>query len=707
MPYLIIRATIRGTSREVTVGTTEATRPTTRIDWEDFLSRHDLIWSRLPRSYGEAPFLGNGLLGSLLFFDEETGALKLEIFRSDVQDHRGRADGWTAYSRPRFVIGHYLLHTRGAIRSGSMRLDLWNAELTGTLVTDGGEISLSHHIHATEELMFVELEFSGDENIRWEWHPGEAKTTRSGVPYTRDDIVEFAGRYGDHYLESLQVYKPNPDHRLLCRDGIDLCTQDLLAGGQYATAWGTTSQVGQSGITAITIANTFPERDAEEVALSTVRAAIGASISEFVRVHREWWHAYYRLSFLSLPDARLETFYWIQVYKLACATRADKPMMDTSGPWFQPTPWPYITTDLNIQLCYWPVCASNRLELGESLVRGLHNHRDALIENVRPVEWQSDSAYLHITCAQDLIGPRDDDMRYYDCVGNLTWTLHNMWMIYRFSMDDTMLREKLLPLLERSVNFYLHLLEDDAEGVLHLRPTYSPEYPNNPNNDCNYDLALLKWACRTLLDSCERLGIDHAKSDTWQDVLDRLVDFPVDKNGLRVGADHGITVGHSTYSHLLMIYPLYDLNIEQERTEELVRTSVSHWFGSGSLHGFSITGASSLSSAIGDGNAALRYLKELDEYLEPNTLYLESGPCMETPLSAAQCIHDMLIQSWGGIIRVFPAVADEWQDVVFHHLRTEGAFLVSASRKEGKTEWMHIESIAGEECRVIIDIVDL
>ncbi|WJH36462.1 hypothetical protein N6H14_12245 [Paenibacillus sp. CC-CFT747] len=66
---------------------------------------------------------------------------------------------------------------------------------------------------------------------------------------------------------------------------------------------------------------------------------------------------------------------------------------------------------------------------------------------------------------------------------------------------------------------------------------------------------------------------------------------------------------------------------------------------------------------------------------------------METPLSGAEAIHDMLLQSWGGTLRIFPAVPEEWQDAAFHDLRTEGAFLVSAMRKNGVTEWIRVKSL--------------
>jgi hypothetical protein len=33
-------------------------------------------------------------------------------------------------------------------------------------------------------------------------------------------------------------------------------------------------------------------------------------------------------------------------------------------------------------------------------------------------------------------------------------------------------------------------------------------------------------------------------------------------------------------------------------------------------------------------------------------------------------------------------------------MRTEGAFLISAARRDGKTKWLRIESLAGEPCIV-------
>ena len=50
------------------------------------------------------------------------------------------------------------------------------------------------------------------------------------------------------------------------------------------------------------------------------------------KVHREWWHNYYPQSFVSLPDKKMENFYWAQMYKLASATRTGGGLLDNSVP---------------------------------------------------------------------------------------------------------------------------------------------------------------------------------------------------------------------------------------------------------------------------------------------------------------------------------------------------------------------------------------
>jgi len=83
----------------------------------------------------------------------------------------------------------------------------------------------------------------------------------------------------------------------------------------------------------------------------------------------------------------------------------------------------------------------------------------------------------------------------------------------------------------------------------------------------------------------------------------------------------------------------------------------------------------------------------------PNTFYSErENPTFESPVSSSRSILDMMFQCWSGVIRVFPAMPTIWKDASFYHLRAEGAFLVSAVRKNGLTKFIEVKSLAGEPC---------
>ena len=254
-----------------------------------------------------------------------------------------------------------------------------------------------------------------------------------------------------------------------------------------------------------------PELTSPVEAKRAVQHAVAADHSVLMTEHRDWWHAYYPASFVSFPDARVEGFYWITMYKYACAAHADTGVIDTHGPWFQNTGWPYITFNLNTQVSYLGLQPANRLELAESLGRNLQAQTQNLIRNA-PKKFQYDSAAISVAGQQDLQSGTEDDRRYERYFGGLPWLCHNEWLQYRYSMDDEMLRNRLFPLLRRAMNLYLHYVEEGDDGKLHLAEMFSPEYytPDKRSTfrDTSHDLALFRWGCATLLVACERLKID-------------------------------------------------------------------------------------------------------------------------------------------------------------------------------------------------------
>ncbi|MFD0676524.1 MULTISPECIES: glycosyl hydrolase family 95 catalytic domain-containing protein [unclassified Paenibacillus] len=655
------------------------------IDWPSFLGRHDMTWSVKPISWDDGAYIGNGTIGAMIYSEEhrdKRNVLRFVLGRTDVTARKSQG-GYP----PRVPVGELHLELVGWIYQPiSIRVDLWNAELRAEITTTVGTVKVRAFVHSVDMALAVELETSPEEaDAKLQWY------AFSEV----DPVLKNADG------TNLNQYIPQAEVKRYSLEDTSFGVQQFSPQGGCTTAWKQSYSAENLNrrYLYLSIANGADESVQQQVA-AVIREASAQSWEPWVESHRSWWHDYYQQSFVSIPDTMLEGFYWIQMYKLASATRADGMIIDNQGPWLAPTPWAGVWFNMNVQMSYSPVYTSNRLHLGESLVRAFRNNFDHLANNV-PEPYRADSSGLPRSCSYDLINPVGTE------IGNLTWICHNLWRQYRYSMDEKLLGELVYPLLKRSVQYYLHLLEEGDDGKLHLPPTVSPEYGSFLQMtvpDTHYDLTLLQWGCETLLLSSELLGLqeeDAAIRGRWRETLERLVPLPVDETGFMIGKDQPLEFGHRHFSHLMAVFPLHLISGDDENERELIVKTLRHWFSmEGDLRGFTFTSAASIAAALGEGQEALSYLKSFMHLIKPNTMYKEAGPVMESPLAAAEGIQDMLLQSWGDTIRVFPAIPSEWTEAVFHNLRTEGAFLVSAVRSAGVTSWIRIKSLAGQPCRI-------
>ncbi len=77
---------------------------------------------------------------------------------------------------------------------------------------------------------------------------------------------------------------------------------------------------------------------------------------------------------------------------------------------------------------------------------------------------------------------------------------------------------------------------------------------------------------------------------------------------------------------------------------------------------------------------------------QSNHMSIEGGPMLQL------AINEMLLQSYSGTIRVFPAVPPAWEGQF--RLHAVGRFVVSAARMGGETTYVVLESMGGEACRM-------
>jgi len=645
------------------------------------MSRHDLIWEELPLQWNEGAFVGNGQIGMMIYVDQKNNSIVFHIGRQDVTEHRKApnmkssigvvgADGFTDFTR--FDIGKMHLKPAGKIISCSIRQRLWDAEISAHFITDSGAIDIVASCPYTSNVNVVEVQSSEKtsqtKSYECSFSPGRAFPPRM---VTKGDSAN---------------YVRNPAPLLFEKDGYHYCEQTLNAGGDYATVWKEQSGNKHNNSTFyIATANEIPLAKQSAIkGKQYIDDVINGGLDKAKAASVAWWHAFYQKSFLSIPDAKMESFYWIQLYKMATCSRPDAPAVDLFGPYFRVSTWPFHWWNLNIQLTYWPVYASNHLELGENFITIVDDNFETLLKRFKDKQ-----------------------------IGDFAWALHNYYWQFSYAGDWQSLKEKWLPKAARIATEYQSKLIRNANGILEMAPLGSPEYKGFqtfPNT--NYNLAILRWLLNTLIMVNEKTNANSTDVVLWKKTLADLYPYPVDTNGLMIGSNQSVDMSHRHFSHLLALYPLFQLNPDNQADKDLVVKSVKHWHNienGKALAGYSFTGASLLYTSLGMGNEALDIMHQfLGDSLRKsrfltNTFYAEGhgrNPVIETPLSGAAGVINFLMQSWKNKIRVFPAMPNNWQDASFENLRAEGGFLVSAVYKNGKTQFVVVKSVAGEPCTV-------
>jgi alpha-L-fucosidase 2 len=164
-----------------------------------------------------------------------------------------------------------------------------------------------------------------------------------------------------------------------------------------------------------------------------------------------------------------------------------------------------------------------------------------------------------------------------------------------------------------------------------------------------------------------------------------------------------LDASHRHHSHLMPLFPLGDISVEgTDDDRRCIEASVRRLerLGIGEWTGWSFPWASLIASRIGRAEMAAYMLNlYIDSFVFPNGFHVngdwrKNGVClfhyepftMEAECAATAAVTEMLMQSWGRTIRLFPATPSSWEDASFEGLLAEGCVTVSASRRAGEVE---------------------
>jgi len=477
---------------------------------------------------------------------------------------------------------------------------------------------------------------------------------------------------------------------------------------------------------AFTIDATRTGRDPLPAARGSVSRALVEDEAAARSRHLAWWKRFWNVSTVRLPDERLQRQYDLVRYFYGAASSPDAPPMPLQGVWTADAgglpPWKGdFHHDLNTQMTYLAYPEAGLFDQGASFLNFLWDLLPRFRQFAREFYGIEGAAVPGVMALDGQ--PLGGWAQYSLSPTNGAWVAQSFYLHWKYTNDLVFLKQRAYPWCAEIGRGLQALLKPDASGRLKLPLSSSPEiFDNSPKAwltpNSNYDLALMRFLFSANAEMADALG-DAGAARNWRDTLAHLDPLLLDPatSALMVSAGLPFNQSHRHFSHAMAIYPLGTLNIDgtdaDRKTitatlETLVKLGTSQWCG------YSFAWMSAMAARVGQADRALQFLGDYDRaFIGPNGFHLNGDQTksglsqftyrpftLEGNFLAMQAVQEMLLQSWGGVLRVFPAVTASWQDVSFDRLRAEGGWVVSARRANGRTIRVEIRSTTGGTLRL-------
>ena len=518
------------------------------------------------------------------------------------------------------------------------------------------------------------------------------------------------------------------------RNGTLFCIQ-RIAGGQATVAATRLSQTrGETEIHTCVTGLGDPEAMFNE-GCGLVEAASAHGFAALRQGSVRWWKDFWSKSRVRISHEAINRHYQLGQYFLGSCSRRGTPPMPLQGVWTADDgklpPWRGdFHHNLNTQFSYISYLSNNRIDEGlaflEHMWKVLPKHRELASRF-----FQAPGAF--VPCAMSLAGELISGWAPYTFnLTNGSWVADMFHRHWKYTLDETFLRERAYPYCLAQAEFLLHLLQPDPKTGRWVLPlsTSAEIYDNTPQSylpaNSNYDHFLMLKLFEDLEEMSAALG-QKKESAKWKRHAKSLggpalarISSP---DGLIRGEVLGIAPGlpldrsHRHHAHLMGIYPLNLLHpVNGAKEKDLIADSLHQidLLGTGEWVGYSFSWYAGLCARIGNGGAAISMLERyLDGFVSPNGFHLNGDfknlgysvykyrPfTLEGNFAAVQAVNEMLLQTINGIIHVGYALP-KGLAASFERLRTEGGFLVSAEIPEGGTPGrVTIHSTVGGRCRV-------
>ncbi|MDE6478886.1 MAG: glycoside hydrolase family 95 protein [Muribaculaceae bacterium] len=387
-----------------------------------------------------------------------------------------------------------------------------------------------------------------------------------------------------------------------------------------------------------------------------------------------------------------------------------------------------IHSNINVQMNYWPAEITNLSEMHMPYLNYIHA---MAIEHKEWQEYARRSGQTEgWTCftQNNIFGHSDYAENYV--IAN-AWYCTHLWQHYIYTLDRDFLKEKAMPVMLSCAKFWLERLVQDKDGLWVAPQEWSPEHGPSAEDATAHAQQIVYELFRETLAAIEVLGDEvGVKSDFIAELKEKFENLDkglateeytgiwgADSNGVKTGdpllrewkySDYSVgEKEHRHQSHLMAMYPFGNITPESEWFTPAVNSLTQR--GDVST-GWSLAWRLALWARALDGEHASTIIKQAlrhsSSYGQSNgaggiyyNLFDSHAPFqIDGNFGYTAGVTEMLLQSYGGVIRLLPALSPYWINGSIRGIKAEGNFEIDQTWKESKLTEAVITSGSGLDC---------
>lgn len=407
-------------------------------------------------------------------------------------------------------------------------------------------------------------------------------------------------------------------------------------------------------------------------------------------------------------------------YLLISSSRAGGYPPNLQGIWngdYRP-PWAgFLGINENLQMTYWQGLPGN---LPETMM-AFYDYFDSELDNFRynaKQLWGTRGIFI-----PPFMSPESGMMRH-SAPHVVNWTDAAGWLAsyyydyYLFTGDEKFLKERAVPFLKEVALFYEDFIVKDENGKNMFFPSQSPE--NQPKNMMIVDpatgrekrikvqmnstiaVAVSKEVFTNLIAACEHLQIEKEGIKRWKAILAAMPEYQINEDGALREWMHPDFADNYEHRHQSHIYPLFPgMEVTEESNPEIyeaakVAIEKRLRIGLKSQTGWSLAHMANVYARLGDGERAKEALDILsrcclgqnlftyhndwrDMGVTLDLTYGRSAPFqMDANFGTTAAITEMLCSSTSDMLRILPALPEDWTEGSFRDVLTRVGVSTSA-----------------------------